>query len=278
MTAPSHHTLSPTAHPPSVLITGASSGIGAALARAYATRGWRVVLVGRRAEALAATALACAQAQGLSGVDPNRVQVLVADLLQTAEWYEQAGALLRAWDCPQVVIANAGISHGVDLAHPDDLKNAREVMDINWLGALATLSPFIAPMRARGSGTLVGVASVAGVRGLPGHAAYSASKSALIHSLESMRVELRGSGVDVVTISPGYIATPMTARNPFPMPFILQPDDFARRALRAIDAGRAYATIPWPMAVASKLLHILPRAWYDPIVASQGRKPRKSAR
>ena len=276
MHTPARHPLARTEHAPIALVTGASSGIGAALARAYAERGWRLVLVGRRADALQDTALACARAQGRPGVDPDRIRVLAADLQQTAAWCEHAGALLHAWGCPQVVVANAGISQGVDLSHQEDLAHAREVMDINWLGALATLSPFIAPMRARGSGALVGIASVAGVRGLPGHAAYSASKAALISSLESLRVELRGSGVKVLTLSPGYIATPMTAGNPFPMPFIIEPDDFARRALRAIDAGRAYATIPWPMAAASKLLHVLPRAWYDPILAGQGRKPRKS--
>ena len=269
------NTQTDTAHPPTALITGASSGIGAALAQAYAAQGWRLVLVGRRADALGATAKACAQAQGLQTVDPMRIRLITLDLLQTEAWREHAGALVQGWGCPQVVIANAGISHGVDLARPEDLAVAREVMDSNWLAALATLAPFIAPMRARGNGTLVGVASVVGVRGLPGHAAYCASKAALIHALESLRVELRDSGVSVVTISPGYVATPLTAGNPFPMPFLLQPDAFARRALRAIAAGRAYATIPWPMAVVSKLLHVLPRAWYDPIMAGQRRKPRK---
>ncbi len=263
------------AHPPTALITGASSGIGAALAQAYAARGWRLVLVGRRADALRATAEASARRQGQQGVDTARIRLITLDLLQTGAWHEHAGALVHAWGCPQVVIANAGISHGVDLACPEDLSVAREVMDSNWLAAMATLAPFIAPMRARGNGTLVGVASVAGVRGLPGQAAYSASKAALIHALESLRVELRGSGVRVVTISPGFVATPLTAGNPFPMPFLLQPDAFARRALRVIESGRAYATIPWPMAVVSKLLHVLPRAWYDPIVAGQRRKPRK---
>ena len=263
-------------HPPTALITGASSGIGAALAYAYAARGWRLVLVGRRAEALRATAEACAHAQGLQGVDSERIRLVAMDLLRTQAWCEQASALVQAWGCPQVIIANAGISHGVNLAHLDDLAAAREVMDSNWLAALATLAPFIAPMGARGNGTLVGIASVVGVRGLPGHAAYSASKAALIRSLESLRVELRRSGVKVLTISPGNIATPLTAGNPFPMPFLMQPDAFARRALRAIDRGRTYATIPWPMAVVSKLLHVLPRAWYDPIMAGQRRKPRKA--
>ncbi len=261
---------------PVALITGASSGIGSALAEAYAARGWRVVLVGRRASALDATALACAQRQGLATVDPARLRIVAADIRDTKAWCEQASALIGDWGCPQVVVANAGISHGVDLSHAHDLEVAREVMDTNWLGALGTLAPFVAPMRARGSGSLVGIASVAGVRGLPGHAAYSASKAALIRSLESLRVELRGSGVRVVTISPGYIATPMTSGNPFPMPFLLSPDVFAHRALRAIDAGRAYATIPWPMALVGTLLHIFPRVWYDRLMARQKRKPRKA--
>lgn len=248
-----------------VLITGASSGLGAALARAYAARGQRVVLVGRRADALQATADRC---RGLA-----RVQAV--DVRDAARWPEVAQRLLGELGCPQIVIANAGISHGVDLRRAEDLAIAADIMDTNWRAALATLAPFIAPMQQRGQGKLVGIASVAGVRGLPGHAAYSASKAALIRSLESLRVELRGSGVRVVTISPGYVATPMTAGNPFPMPFLLDADTFACRALRAIDAGRAYATIPWQMAVLSKLLHVLPRALYDPVLAGAGRKPRR---
>ncbi|WP_297906994.1 SDR family oxidoreductase [Thiomonas sp.] len=257
------------------VISGASSGIGAALAQAYAQRGWRVVLVGRRGSALDATAMACAQAQGLQAVDPSRLRLISVDLRDIQAWREHAVRLLRDWGCPQVVVAAAGISHGVDLSHAPDLQVAGEIMHSNWLAALGTLSPFIAPMRARGSGTLAAIASVAGVRGLPGHAAYSASKAALIRSLESLRVELRGSGVRVVTVSPGFIATPMTAGNPFPMPFLLDAQAFARRALRAIDRGSAYATIPWPMAVLSKLMHVLPRGLWDRVARLQGRKPRR---
>lgn len=248
-----------------VLITGASSGLGAALARAYAARGQRVVLIGRRADALHATAAQC----------ESRAQVRAVDVRDQAAWGAAAQSLLAELGCPEVVIANAGISHGVDLRRAEDLAIAADIMDTNWRAALATLTPFIAPMQQRGHGTLVGIASVAGVRGLPGHAAYSASKAALIRSLESLRVELRGSGVKVVTISPGYVATPMTAGNPFPMPFLLDADTFARRALRAIDRGRAYATIPWQMALVSKLLHVLPRQVYDAALARAGRKPRR---
>ncbi len=256
------------------VITGASSGIGAALARAYAARGWRLLLAGRRAAALELVALDCAALQGREVVDPQRLRLVVGDLRDAPDWRAQAAALLRDWGCPQVVIANAGISHGVDLAQGSDLEVARAIMDSNWAAALATLSPFIVPMRARGSGRLVGITSVAGVRGLPGHAAYSASKAALARSLESLRVELRDSGVRVVTISPGYVATPMTAGNPFPMPFLLDPDRFARRALRAIERGRAKATIPWQMALLGAVLHLLPNGVYDALLARAGRKPR----
>ncbi len=267
--------MKPTDSTPCALVTGASAGIGAAMAQAYAARGWRVVLVGRRAAALDATALACARAHGTSVPDPARLHIIVCDLRDVTAWREHVSVLIRVWGCPDIVVANAGISHGIDLAHADDLDAARDVMDTNWLAALATLSPFIAPMRARASGRLVGVASVAGVRGLPGHAAYCASKAALIRSLESLRGELRGSGVRVVTLSPGYVETAMTARNAFPMPFMLHPDAFARRALPAIDRGRAYATIPWPMALASKVLHVLPRWAFDAVFAGQARKPRR---
>ena len=256
---------------PIVLITGASSGIGAALAAAYAARGWRLVLIARRAELLQQVARDCA----LAPDDTARLRLIALDVRDTDRLRTEADTLLREWGCPQVVIANAGISHGVDLSQADDLDVALDIMDINWAAALATLAPFIAPMRARGSGALVGIASVAGVRGLPCHAAYCASKAALIRSLESLRVELRPSGVKVVTISPGYIETPMTAGNRFRMPFLITPAVFADRALRAIDSGRAYATIPWQMAVLSKFLHIVPRAVFDRYAGRYGRKPRK---
>lgn len=175
---------------------------------------------------------------------------------------------------PDVVIANAGISHGTLTEHEEDLAVFREIVETNLFGVLHTLHPFVAPMRAAGRGSLVGIASVAGFRGLPGSAAYSASKAAAIRYLESLRVELRGSGVKVTTLCPGYIATPMTARNPYRMPFIIEADEAARRFLRVIDAGRHYAVIPWQMAVAGRLLALLPDALYDRLAARSGRKPR----
>lgn len=256
---------------PIALITGASSGLGMALAAAYAARGWRLALVARRGDKLEQLARDC----GMEPGDTGRVRLFALDVRDTERLSEAAAALLRDWGCPQVVIANAGISHGVDLSQEADLDVAADIMDTNWTAALATLAPFIAPMRARGSGALVGIASVAGVRGLPCHAAYSASKAALIRSLESLRVELRPSGVRVVTISPGYVATPMTAGNRFRMPFLITPERFAQGALHAIDEGRAYATIPWQMGLLSAFLHIVPRRIYDRYAGRYGRKARK---
>jgi short-subunit dehydrogenase len=130
-------------------------------------------------------------------------------------------------------------------------------------------------MRTRGSGTLVGVASVAAIRGLPGHGAYCASKAAVVAYCESLRGECRGSGVSVVTIVPGYVATPLTARNTYGMPFLLRADEFADRAFRAIRSGTSYRVIPWQMGVAAKLLRVLPNPLFDKLLAGRGRKKRR---
>jgi NAD(P)-dependent dehydrogenase (short-subunit alcohol dehydrogenase family) len=154
------------------------------------------------------------------------------------------------------------------------------VMDTNWFGVLTTFQPFLQPMRDRDPGaggwrgTLVGIASVAGVRGLPGGGAYSASKSAVIKLLESLRLEERRHGIRVVTIAPGYIRTPMTAHNPYRMPFLTDADVFARKAVRAIAAGSPFKVIPWQMGVVASLMHVMPRWLYDALAASAPRKPR----
>ena len=137
------------------------------------------------------------------------------------------------------------------------------------LGMVATFQPFVAPLRARGQGRLVGIASVAGIRGLPGAGAYSASKAAVIAYLESLRVELHGSGVKVVTIAPGYIETPMTSVNTYPMPFLLPADQAAVRFARAIEAGVSYTVIPWQMGVVGKLLRLLPDGLFDRLLAGR---------
>jgi NAD(P)-dependent dehydrogenase (short-subunit alcohol dehydrogenase family) len=176
---------------------------------------------------------------------------------------------------PDIVIANAGVSVGTLTEYAEDLEAIRRVMDVNVFGMAATFSPFVHAMRLAGGGRLVGIASVAGIRGLPGAEAYSASKAAAIAYLESLRLEMRSSGVKVVTICPGYIDTPMTEINPYRMPFLLPAAEAARRFARVIERGTSYAVVPWQMGVVAKLLRLLPNALYDRLFAKAPRKPRK---
>jgi len=247
-----------------VFITGASSGLGAALARRYAAEGARIGAVARRADALERLATDLGPA----------TWTRAGDVGDPAFMRQAAADFCRECGVPEVVVANAGISVGTLGGDPDDLAVLERILRTNVLGLAATLAPFVAPMRGRGRGKLVGIASMAGWRGLPGAGAYSASKSAAITWLESLRVELRGSGVAVVTICPGYIDTPMTRVNPYRMPFLLDAEDAARRMVRAIDAGRSLAVIPWQMRVASWGLRALPNWLYDRLTARAPHKPR----
>ncbi len=251
--------------PEKVIITGASGGIGAALARAYGRRGAVLGLIARRQAELDALA------RELGGA----VTTYAADVRDGPAIAAAAGDFLRRFGAPDIVIANAGVSAG-NLSHlHDDVETCQWIFDVNVIGLVKTFQPFLAPMLAARSGVLVGIASVAGIRGLPGAGAYCASKSAVITYLESLRVELRGSGVDVVTIAPGYIATDMTANNPYRMPFLLPADEAARRFVRAIDARTRYTVIPWPMGAIAKLLRVLPRSVFDRAFAKAKRKPRR---
>ena len=255
-------------HPPLVFITGASSGIGQALAARYAREGWRLALVARRTDLIDAWA----REQGL---DASRCQAYRADVTDIDDIVHAARAAISAQGLPDVVIANAGISIGIDTAQREDLDVMARTFATNNIGLAATFHPFIEPMRRRGSGTLVGIASVAGIRGLPGHGAYCASKAAVISYCEALRAELRGTGVKVTTISPGYIDTPLTARNPYHMPFLMAPEAFAGQAVRAIAAGVRHRVIPWPMAIVAAVLRVIPGAWLERALAGQPRKRRQ---
>ena len=248
-----------------VFLTGASSGIGEALARHYAARGATLGLVARRGDLL----------RTLQASLATPAETYAADVCDGAAMQEAAAAFIARHGVPDLVIANAGVSFGTLTEHAEDAAAFREVMEVNVMGIVRTFQPFVAPMRRRGSGKLAGIASVAGFRGLPGATAYSASKAAAIRSLEGLRVELRGTGVQVTTLCPGYIRTPMTARNPYRMPFIITADDAARRFARAIDAGTSYAVIPWQMAIVGRILKVLPNWLYDRLASKAGRKPRK---
>ncbi len=181
---------------------------------------------------------------------------------------------LARFGAPDLVIANAGVSvgtHGDDAA---DVAKLRRVLEVNVCGLAATLAAFAPAMREAGRGTLVGIASVAGFRGLPGAGAYSASKAAAMRWLESLRAELHGSGVSVVCICPGYIDTPMTRINRYRMPFLMSAEEGARRIARAIASRRRVAVIPWQMAAVSLLLRVMPGWLFDRLAARAPRKPR----
>ncbi|MDP3824086.1 MAG: SDR family oxidoreductase [Burkholderiales bacterium] len=254
---------------PLVFITGASSGIGQALAARFYSAGYRLALVARRV----AEVQAWAESQGFA---PGRFAVYAADVRELAAITGAGRACIAAQGVPDVVIASAGISVGMDTAEFADLEVMRAVFETNNLGTAATFHPFVAAMCERGSGALVGIASVAAIRGLPGHGAYCASKAGVVAYCESLRGELRSSGVKVVTIVPGYIDTPLTRKNPYGMPFLMPVEAFADRTFEAITAGTSYRVIPWQMGVLAKLLRVLPNALYDRLLAGRGRKPRQT--
>ena len=267
-----------------VVITGASGGLGLALARHYLEGGAIVAALARRGELL----------QALAAEFPDRFFCYALDVRDAPAVQDAASDFIARAGCPDVVIANAGVSTGTLTEYAEDLDAFQQVMDINVLGMVKTFQPFIAAMRANSSpevvqagnprsgcshkgrlgGVLVGIASVAGFRGLPGASAYSASKAAAISYLESLRVELHNSGVKVVTICPGYIRTPMTANNPYSMPFMLDAGEAAARIARAIERQTAFTVIPWQMGLTGYALKLLPRWLYGRLFAHAPRKPR----
>jgi len=198
--------------------------------------------------------------------------------VRDAESLAAAGAdFIARYGAPDIVIANAGVSRGTSTEHAEDAQAFRAVFDTNVLGIVHTFQPFVGAMKAAHRGALVGIASIAGFRGIAGSGAYSASKAAAITYLESLRLELAGSGVAVVTVCPGYIATPMTAQNPYRMPFLLDAGKAARLIARAIERRRRFYVLPWPMAIVGRLLRALPRPLYDAVFARAPRKPRVSS-
>lgn len=253
---------------PLVFITGASSGIGRALAARYHRAGWRLALVARRDFEIKSWAEALE-------ISADSYEIYGADVARPDSIIAAGQACLERQGLPDVVIANAGISIGVDTAERTDLDVMARIFATNNLGLAATFHPFVAAMAQRGSGRLVGMGSVAGIRGLPGHGAYCASKAAVIGYCESLRGELRASGVRVVTLCPGYVDTPLTRQNRYAMPFLMTPEAFAEQAFRAIAAGVGYRVIPWQMGVVAKLLRLLPNACFDRLLQGRPRKHRQ---
>lgn len=248
-------------------ITGASSGIGQALAWRYYQAGYSLALVARRTLEIESWI----HARDLSA---DRYQIYSADVSIADSIVAAGQACIAQQGIPDVVIACAGISVGVDTSQRGDIEVMARTFATNNLGTAATFHPFLGAMVKRGSGALVGIGSVNGIRGFPGHGANCPSKAALISYCECLRGELRGSGVNVVTLCPGYIDTPLTQKNAYAMPFLMRPEDFAHRAFLAIEAGVSYRVIPWQMGVVAKVLRLMPNWMFDKAFAGRPRKPR----
>ena len=246
------------------VITGASSGIGEALARYYAGAQSTLGLIARRKDAL----------EALAATLPGRSAVYPLDVADEQALARAAEDFVARFGAPDLVIANAGVSVGTHGDALGDTAKLRRVLEVNVIGLAATLAAFAPAMRAAGRGTLCGISSVSGFRGLAGAGGYCASKAAAITWLESLRVELRDTGVSVVTVCPGYVDTPLTKVNRYRMPFLLPAHEAARRIARAIDAKRRLAVIPWQMALVSYPLRALPEWLYDRLAARAPRKPR----
>ena len=250
-----------------VFITGASSGLGASLAREYARRftDCQLGLVARREPRLRELAASLA---------PVPCQLYDVDVSDAEALRQAARAFVRDVGCPDVVIGNAGISRNTATGLVGDAAIFKRLVDVNVVALFNTFDAFVPAMREINAGTLVGIASVAGVRGLPGAGAYCASKAAVIGYLESLRLEMHKSPIAVVTIVPGFVRTEMTAVNTFPMPFLMDADAFARRTVTAISAGRSLTYIPWQMGWLARLLRLIPNAVFDRVFARIPQKPR----
>ena len=246
------------------VITGACGGLGQALTRQLIKQGAHVALVGMNTDTL----------QALAALAPERCRIYTPDVSDAAAMQAVASDWLQV-GTPDLVIANAGVAGGFDTTEASDLPVMRRMLEINLLGVVTTFHPFLAAMQARGQrGALVGVASVAGWRGMPGNGAYCASKAGLIAYLQSLRAELRPTPLTVHTISPGYLRTAITAGNTFAMPGLLEPDAAARALLQGVAQGREHIVLPRRIGWLSQALSLLPAPWHDRILLGQPRKPR----
>ena len=255
-----------------VFITGASSGIGKALAHEYAKRykneNTIIGLVARRSEHLQQLQ------QDLESSYKVKCAIYALDVRDNAVLSAAAADFIQQHGVPNVVIANAGVSSGTLTEHQEDIAAFQAVMDINVMGLVHTFQPFITAMRQAGQGQLVGIASVAGVRGLPGAGAYSASKAAAIAYLESLRVEMSHHNIAVTTIAPGYIRTPMTDINSYKMPFLMDADIAAGKFVDAIENKRRFVVIPWQMGWVARLMRLIPPILWDWLAKNAPHKSR----
>ncbi|HEX3557888.1 MAG TPA: SDR family NAD(P)-dependent oxidoreductase [Pyrinomonadaceae bacterium] len=243
-----------------VLVTGASSGIGRALAVELGRRGARVGLTARRADELLKVAAEVERAGG-------EALALAADVRNAEEMKAVAVRLRERWGGTELLIANAGMSTTTFGARLE-AGEAGEVISINVIGVVNSVAAVLPDMLARGRGHLVAISSLAAYRGLPKSGAYSASKAAVSTFFESLRVDLRGEGIDVTVIHPGFIRTPMTANRKRKLPFLLEVEDAACRILRAVERRARSYDFPWQLAGLVRLMKHLPNAVYDRLASN----------
>jgi short-subunit dehydrogenase len=238
-----------------VMITGASSGIGKGLAMTIAARGGRLALIARREDALNEIVNEIRAANGTA--------IAVAADVRDAEVLRQAADKIRAELGPiDVLIANAGV--GVtDHANNLDPHKVSEVMNTNVLGAVNSVAAVLPEMVERKSGHLVAIASLAGYRGLAKSAAYCASKAALSSFFESLRIDLRHTGVTVSIIYPGFIKTPLTSGRQAKMPYLMELDDGVKKIVSAIEKGKKSYAFPWQLATIVRSSLLMPSSLYD---------------
>lgn len=244
-------------------VTGASGGIGEALALELAARGVDVALSARRGDALTRIAESIAEAGGRARIFPLDVR----DPEATLRTLERAD---EAMDGIDLVVANAGVGKEVwsgKLTYGE----CEPLLAVNVLGATATLTALLPRMIERRRGHLVGISSLAQYRGFPRNAAYSASKAYLSTFLESLRVDLRTTGIRVTDVRPGFVRTAMTAKNAFPMPFLVEVDEAARLIVKGIASGRPVVAFPWPLATAMRASTVLPARLWDHAI-TRGRR------
>ena len=246
------------------VLTGACGGLGQALARELLSQGAVVALVGLHRPSL----------QALAALAPMRCAVYTPDVADSTAMQAMAADWMSRRGTPDLVIANAGVAGGFDTAEADDLAVLRRMLEVNLLGAATTFQPFVKAMRAQRRGALVGVASIAGWRGMPGNGAYCASKGGLIRYLESLRAELRSESIVVSTVSPGYLRTALTAGNRFAMPGLMEPEAAALALLAGVAQGRTHIVLPARIGWLARLLNLLPDALHDRLLLGQPRKPR----
>lgn len=251
---------------PIALVTGASSGLGAGLGRYLAREGYRVALVARRTVELTGVAEDIESAGG-------EALVLTCDVTVQAQVRAAVARCREHWGPVDLLVCNAGVSAAADVRAFAASEIAR-LVDVNLLGAAYAVEEVLPEMLARDTGQLVAVGSLAGYGGLPHTAAYSASKGALHNLFESLRLDLRGTGVDVTLITPGWVRTPLTDKNEHPMPFLMELDEAVERMARAIRGRRALSSFPMPLALAVWAGRMLPRGLYDAVAARLRRSKR----